>query len=92
MGRYKNPFFRFVCLISSTKCLGWEVNGASTLSPIIMEVENGGLEDDFSLLLGAIFHFHDYGRKGIPFNWILLDDCCFTDSLVQWHLRTMIVP
>ena len=23
-----------------------------------MEVENGGLEDDFSLLLGAIFHFH----------------------------------
>ncbi len=33
-------------------------------SPIIMELENGGLEDDFSLLLGAIFHFHDYGRKG----------------------------
>ena len=33
--------------------------------PMIMEVENGGLEDDFSLLLGAIFHFHDYGRKGI---------------------------
>ena len=29
-----------------------------------MEVENGGLEDDFSLLSGAIFHFHDYGRKG----------------------------
>ena len=28
-----------------------------------MEVENGGLEDDFGLLLGAIFHFHDYGRK-----------------------------
>ena len=27
-----------------------------------MEVENGGLEDDFGLLLGAIFHFHDYGR------------------------------
>ena len=31
---------------------------------LIMEVENGGLEDDFSLLSGAIFHFHDYGRKG----------------------------
>ena len=29
-----------------------------------MEVENGGLEDDFSLLSGTIFHFHDYGRKG----------------------------
>ena len=28
-----------------------------------MEVENGGLEDDFSLQ-GASFHFHDYGRKG----------------------------
>ena len=33
------------------------------LSPIIMEVENGGLEDDFSLK-GAIFRFHDYERKG----------------------------
>ena len=38
----------------------------NTLSPIIMEVGNGAPEDDFSLLLGAIFHFHDYGRKGKP--------------------------
>ena len=35
-----------------------------TLSPIIMEVENGGLENDFTVVSkGAIFHCHDYGRK-----------------------------
>ena len=32
-----------------------------TLPPIIMEVEN---------LEGVIFHFHDYGRKGIQIVWI----------------------
>ena len=36
----------------------------STLPPITMEVENGGLEDDWLVSKGAIFHFHDYGRKG----------------------------
>ena len=34
-----------------------------TLSPIIMEVENGGLENDWLVSKGAIFHFHGYGRK-----------------------------
>ena len=43
------------------------VSFRDTLSPIIMEVENGGLEDEFSLLLGTILHFHDYGRKGMIF-------------------------
>ena len=36
--------------------------GSFTLSPIIMEVETGGLEDDFSL---QGYHFplnHDYGK------------------------------
>ena len=27
-------------------------------------MENGGLEDDNLVSKGAIFHFHDYGRKG----------------------------
>ena len=35
-----------------------------TLSPIIIEVESGGLEDDWLVSKGAIFDFHDYGRKG----------------------------
>ena len=29
-----------------------------------MEVENGGLEDDWLVSTEAIFHFHDYRRKG----------------------------
>ena len=37
----------------------------TTLPPTIMEVENGGLEDDWLVSKGAIFHFHDYGRKSI---------------------------
>ena len=43
-----------------------------TLSPIIMEVENRGLEDDFSLQ-GGHFHFHGYGRKGISptYRWAI---------------------
>ena len=40
-----------------TKC---DRHRSVTLSPIIMEVKNGGLEDDFSLQV-AIFHFHDVG-------------------------------
>ena len=36
----------------------------ATLSPIIMEVENGGLEDVWFVSKWAIFHFHNYGRKG----------------------------
>ncbi len=39
-----------------------------TLPPIIMEVENGGLEMETKVIFQApIFHFHDYddyGRKG----------------------------
>ena len=30
-----------------------------------MEVENGSLQDDRFLYNRVIFHFHDYGRKGI---------------------------
>ena len=30
-----------------------------------MEVENGGLEDDFNLQGGFFFYFHDYGTNGI---------------------------
>ena len=29
-----------------------------------MEMEYGGLEDDWLVSKGAIFHFHEYGRKG----------------------------
>ena len=36
-----------------------------TLPPIIMEVENGVLEDVWLVSKCAILHFHDYGRKGI---------------------------
>ncbi len=38
-----------------------------TLPPIIMEVENGVLEDVWLVSKWAIFHFHAFGRKGIPF-------------------------
>ena len=34
------------------------------LPPIIMEVENGVLEDVWLVSKWAIFQFHDYGRKG----------------------------
>ncbi len=50
-------------------CLFPLSNNQHTLSPIIMEVEHRGLEDDFSFQ-GAIFHFHDYGRKGIFCNFV----------------------
>ena len=36
-----------------------EDKGIITLPPTIMEVENGGLEDDWLGSKGAIFHFHD---------------------------------
>ena len=29
-----------------------------------MEVENGFLQEKSFLLIGAMFHFHDYERKG----------------------------
>ncbi len=37
-----------------------------TLPPIIMEVENGGLEDDFSLQIGHFPLNHGCGRKANP--------------------------
>ena len=39
-----------------------------------LEVENGGLEDDWLVSKEAIFHFHDYGRKGNhpDFCWMVI--------------------
>ena len=44
----------YICIYSFT----------NNLPPIIMEVENGSIQDDRFLYNTAIFHFHDYGRKG----------------------------
>ena len=62
---------------SLQRCLGrvmewwggweWAKNDVFTLPPIIMEMESGVLEDVGLVSKQAIFHFHDYGRKGKTF-------------------------
>ena len=63
------------CLVNLVKwSLDWESHQAdgfeleifsSTLPSIIMEVENGCPSNISLLSFRVIFHFHDYGRKGI---------------------------
>ena len=50
--------------LQKNDCSGW-VTGWVTLSAIIMEVENHPKwkETNIIILEGAIFHFHDYGKK-----------------------------
>ena len=43
------------------------MNYAITLSPTIMDVENDPRWKETNFLKGPIFHFRDYGRKGISY-------------------------
>ena len=45
-----------------------------TLPPIIMEVENGCISNIRVLSFRVMFHFHDYGRKGIYIYFFLGGD------------------
>lgn len=45
----------------------------TTLSPTTMEMEKLGPPNERKLLLdGAMFHFHDGGRKGICYNYVII--------------------